>query len=634
MSGFEAFTTGQARPAVPGFLLGGAEAAAAAVDAPSAAAAGLIPAQDAAMEALGTAGFAMGAGGAAVRPAGSVGVGGRVASAGNFEDYLRRVNPQGLRVDANDRPNLMMGDMYGMLPRNARKVSEREGVSFYQAPDGAAYATAFNPDVGEMDVVGYAMPRGDMTDLAVVGEMRGRGIGSELQYLMRSQDPYALTGGLTEAGEASLRRTYNRLRDEGIVAANADKSTGLLAAAAAETPTGIRAYQGSPHDFNAERLVRYPDGRTEYIVGRPDVLPDVPSGSEVLQDFPMGRMRMDKIGTGEGAQAYGHGLYAAEAEGVARGYRDALSDRDAPLGTFVKPSGDTVDVLDAPDGFYSLLGEQPDNTSYDQLLKAAQDKLEWAQTRKGGLRDELTRKAQKVLDFVKENDGVRFERNPARGRMYEVNINANPEDFLDWDKPLSEQPKVAERLGYSDPVVIAAEKARLRGLFSAPKGDTFEDLFGPLTAQEKAAAERLAVMPEPWKELTGKDGWFRAAQRRFSVMGDDGRWGPGAKTYEEALQMAGGDINKVRTMSDPSAPARAEFMREAGIPGIKYFDAMSRNAGEGSRNFVVFDENLINIVRKYGIAGAAAVLGVSVADVEAAMAQGQPAPRTPGLLVQ
>ena len=36
------------------------------------------------------------------------------------------------------------------------------------------------------------------------------------------------------------------------------------------------------------------------------------------------------IGTGEGAQAYGHGLYFAENEGVARGYRDALKTmRDA-----------------------------------------------------------------------------------------------------------------------------------------------------------------------------------------------------------------------------------------------------------------------------------------------------------------
>ena len=150
------------------------------------------------------------------------------ASSGGFDEYLRRVNPQGYRVDANDRPNLMMGDMYGMLPRDARKVGERDGISFYQSPDGASYATSFNPDVGEMDVVGYAMPRGNMTDLAVVNEMQGKGIGSELQYLMRSQDPYAPTGGLTDAGEASLRRTYNRLRDEGIVSANASPLAGLL----------------------------------------------------------------------------------------------------------------------------------------------------------------------------------------------------------------------------------------------------------------------------------------------------------------------------------------------------------------------------------------------------------------------
>ena len=165
------------------------------------------------------------------------------ASSGGFDEYLRRVNPQGYRVDANDRPNLMMGDMYGMLPRDARRVGERDGVSFYQAPEGAAYATAFNPDVGEMDVVGYAMPRGDMTDLAVVNEMQGRGIGSELQYLMRSQDPYAPTGGLTEAGEASLRRTYNRLRDEGIVSANRDATTGAIALPAARNEAERMARQ-------------------------------------------------------------------------------------------------------------------------------------------------------------------------------------------------------------------------------------------------------------------------------------------------------------------------------------------------------------------------------------------------------
>src|SRR5690606_14870554 len=52
---------------------------------------------------------------------------------------------------------------------------------------------------------------------------------------------------------------------------------------------GIRAYHGSPHDFD--------------------------------------RFDMSKIGTGEGAQAYGHGLYFAEAEDVARSYRDALQHK-------------------------------------------------------------------------------------------------------------------------------------------------------------------------------------------------------------------------------------------------------------------------------------------------------------------
>ena len=58
--------------------------------------------------------------------------------------------------------------------------------------------------------------------------MQGQGIGGELQYLFRSENPDAPTGGLTEAGERSLERTYDRLFDEGLVSANASKPIGLL----------------------------------------------------------------------------------------------------------------------------------------------------------------------------------------------------------------------------------------------------------------------------------------------------------------------------------------------------------------------------------------------------------------------
>ena len=32
-----------------------------------------------------------------------------------------------------------------------------------------------------------------------------------------------------------------------------------------------------------------------------------------------------------------------------------------------------------------------------------------------------------------------------------------------------------------------------------------------------------------------------------------------------------------------------------GIPGIKYLDGTSRSSGEGTRNFVVFDEDLVKV---------------------------------------
>lgn len=48
-------------------------------------------------------------------------------------------------------------------------------------------------------------------------------------------------------------------------------------------------------------------------------------------------------------------------------------------------------------------------------------------------------------------------------------------------------------------------------------------------------------------------------------------------------------------------PETVEALRDAGIPGIKYLDQQSRAAGQGSRNYVVFDDSLIEIVAKDGV---------------------------------
>jgi len=89
--------------------------------------------------------------------------------------------------------------------------------------------------------------------------------------------------------------------------------------------------------------------------------------------------------------------------------------------------------------------------------------------------------------------------------------------------------------------------------------------------------------------------------------------------------------SRTGTTGNAADMARKELLYDYGIPGIKYRDAGSRGTEGGTRNFVVFDENLVEIVRKYGIAGAAAMLGMSASQVEAQL-NGQQQQQSQGLL--
>ena len=134
------------------------------------------------------------------------------------DEYISAINPQGTRIAPEARPNLGMGDMYGMAPRNAQEIMTQElpsgeKIRYVEGGDGI-YALGYNPDLGEEDVVGYMVGGGDSSELAVVDQMQGQGIGGNLSYLYRSQNPMAQSGGFTEAGEAAARKTYRRINEE------------------------------------------------------------------------------------------------------------------------------------------------------------------------------------------------------------------------------------------------------------------------------------------------------------------------------------------------------------------------------------------------------------------------------------
>ena len=310
------------------------------------------------------------------------------------------------------------------------------------------------------------------------------------------------------------------------------------------TNTGIRAYHGSPHDFD--------------------------------------KFSMDKIGTGEGAQAYGHGLYFAENEAVARGYRDnigtGVSYKGRPImanrqdGTMVNPVAARIAQTgeDAETAIKSLA--QKYTTDARMILEKGRLPFPGADPEK--FHKEYMEMAEQVRQLNPDDFGN-------SGRMYEVQIDANPADFLDWDAPLSEQ---------SEKVRSAWDK--FLGTKQAARAS--EGMGGALL-------ERRGEFENP----TGSD--FLGA-------------------YSSAAPHNNADPFDYK-------PKFSNTLKRQGIPGIKYFDAGSRGMdGEGSRNFVVFDENLISIVKKYGIAGAAAMLGVSALDVESAMAQGHQPPQPQGLL--
>ena len=316
---------------------------------------------------------------------------------------------------------------------------------------------------------------------------------------------------------------FKRQSDIGTAIFNRDKFT-------APRSQGIRAFHGSPHDFD--------------------------------------RFSMDRIGTGEGAQAYGHGLYFAENEGVARNYRNRLSPpsnptingspitkqllRDVALDIGIEFPGKSVGVLE------SRLKSSDDAVNYIEKLKSIDME---------GLRKTFPDVAKDVETEMAifselERRGLKIDR-PDKGRMYEVNINADPNDFLDWDKPLSEQPESVRRLAGWTPEAEAQYRAAI--------GTDTDNL---LAALEGNGNYTEAKLPRPQGALPMDS--------------------TGGQIYESSKLVPGDFRDKV---------AASRALKEAGIPGIKYLDAGSRAKGDGSRNYVVFDDKLITILRKYGLAG-------------------------------
>jgi hypothetical protein len=138
-----------------------------------------------------------------------------------------------------------------------------------------------------------------------------------------------------------------------------------------------------------------------------------------------GKFDISKVGTGEGAQAYGHGMYFGEARGTGEQYARMLAGPEQTAADYLK-------MYKTPEGAISALesGITPNLTP--EAKKFAQDAID-------------------VLKSGKE----------LKGNLYKVDI---PDEMIpkmiNWDKPFSEQPaSVQAAFNKFDPIA-AKDKDR------------------------------------------------------------------------------------------------------------------------------------------------------------------------------
>jgi len=273
-----------------------------------------------------------------------------------------------------------------------------------------------------------------------------------------------------------------------------------------------------------------------------------PIGMIVYHGSPAKFSRFDptKIGSGEGAQAYGYGHYVAQNPAVAKEYRTVLSEPELFVkGRQIKTAaGSNMDTAKAwlQDSF-----EMGAKNPYADAIKKVSN---------APLKDK-----QGVIDALRklENRGVQMQKG---GFEYEIDLpDEQIAKMLDWDKPLSQQ---------------APEVQRAAAMFG-PKA-------GELTGQE---LYKKAAGFDPMVNVASKIGGDESVLRRFF---------PKATDAQIAQAIA---ASKRAGANDAIA---AQMLRDAGIPGIRYLDGGSRGAGQGTSNFVVFpgNENILQILERNG----------------------------------
>jgi|GEM_PF-4383678 len=285
--------------------------------------------------------------------------------------------------------------------------------------------------------------------------------------------------------------------------------------------------------------------------------------------------KLQKIGTGEGMQAYGWGIYFADKREVSEWYKqrleyDAAYNSTHPLLREMEVSGlyrankYHVDEL-LENGEVEVLAERGGTVKLQELSEPLKEFLREYNAVSDtlgpqsfndphGFLSQLTRRREFLTDYPQVSERLKEmhkEHGPKEGQLYSADI-PDTHELLDWSKPLSEHPAQ---------VRAAAERA-------VKEADSLPLIDGSLPTANR---QPLAA------DATGYDVYKRISDAYEVRI-------PHERKHAESQFPSSGSAQK----------AASQLLAAHGIPGLRYLDGNSIGPDKGTYNYVIWDEARLN----------------------------------------
>jgi hypothetical protein len=331
------------------------------------------------------------------------------------------------------------------------------------------------------------------------------------------------------------------------------------------------------------------------------------------------KFSMEKIGTGEGAQVYSRGLYFGGKRSTGEFYRDALTPEakgrftlfGIEHGTLIDPQRRALRKAFLEQGVSpkgaALAVQTLHNNGGD--LDAARSELRWSPdddqmgftvwTDTGDeSRAAMIADAESALDML--------EPVKPKGKLYNVKLHVEPDELIDWDAPIEQQPEkvktaLAEDLQVPEYTVGGEKLSEVVGneMIAGGLQQALRDHNGDIQqALEAVQYDRRYGFFRDADSMADLRRIERTDQLIERLKQQD--WS-GLQEAPRLRAGTGKDIFRVLERKGLDPAQVVEALKKKGVQGVQYFDRSSRKKLEGSRNYVIYDDDLIEIAAKLGI---------------------------------